>query len=429
MARTPLPAGGICIYLFPTRRNHRARKSGVDPVVVRRIWVGGQVVTGLAGTQPERLDIAAEGGRIVAVGPDLPRDGAEVTDCSGLLVTPALVDCHTHLIFGGDRTREFEMRLDGASYTDIALAGGGIASSMRATRGMSARDLAEAALPRLDSLLAEGVSTVEIKSGYGLDIAAEMEMLRAARRLAGLRPVRIVTTWLAAHALPPEYAGRKSQYIHDVAIEGLTRAHAEGLVDQVDAFCEGIAFSPAELEPLFARARALGLPVKLHAEQLSRSGGVALAARHGALSVDHIEYADDADVALMAGAGIVPVLLPGAFYMLRETKLPPVAALRAAGLPIALATDCNPGTSPLTSLLLTMNMGAVLFGLTVAECLAGVTAHGAQALGLQGETGRIAPGLSADLALWRAESAAQLVGRLGLNPLHARVFKGETFHA
>lgn len=385
-------------------------------------------MTGAEGTTPERLDIAAEGGRITAVGPDLPRDGAEVIDCKGLLVTPAFIDCHTHLVFGGDRTREFEMRLDGASYEDIARAGGGIASTMRATRGLSVRDLAEAALPRLDALLSEGVSTVEIKSGYGLSVDTELDMLRAARRLAMLRPVRIVTTWLAAHALPPEFSGRKAEYIREVAIAGLTQAHAEGLVDAVDAFCEGIAFSADELEPLFAHARALGLPVKLHAEQLSRSGGVQLAARHGALSVDHIEYADDADVAAMVQAGMVPVLLPGAFYMLRETKLPPVAALRAAGLPMALATDCNPGTSPVTSLLLTMNMGAVLFRLTVAECLAGVTANAARALGLQHETGRIAPGLSADLAIWRADSVAQLVGRLGLNPLHARVFQGKTIH-
>lgn len=385
-------------------------------------------MTGAAGTTPERLDIAAEGGRITAIGPDLPRDGAEVIDCRGMLVTPAFVDCHTHLIFGGDRTREFEMRLEGASYEDIARAGGGIASTMRATRGLSVRDLAEAALPRLDALLAEGASTVEIKSGYGLSVDAELDMLRAARRLGMLRPVRVVTTWLAAHALPPEYAGRKADYIRDVAIAGLTRAHAEGLVDAVDAFCEGIAFSAEELEPLFTHARALGLPVKLHAEQLSQSGGVQLAARFGALSVDHIEYAGDADVALMVQAGMVPVLLPGAFYMLRETKLPPVAALRAAGLPMALATDCNPGTSPVTSLLLTMNMGAVLFRLTVAECLAGVTANAARALGLQGETGRIAAGLSADLAIWRAESVAQLVGRMGLNPLHARVFQGKTIH-
>ena len=385
-------------------------------------------MTGAAGTMPERLDIAAEGGRITAVGPDLPRDGAEVIDCKGLLVTPAFIDCHTHLIFGGDRTREFEMRLEGASYEEIARAGGGIASTMRATRGLSVRDLAEAALPRLDALLAEGISTVEVKSGYGLSVDAELDMLRAARRLAALRPVRIVTTWLAAHALPPEFAGRKADYIREVAIAGLTQAHAEGLVDAVDAFCEGIAFSADELEPLFAHARALGLPVKLHAEQLSRSGGVQLAARHGALSVDHIEYADDADVAAMLQAGMVPVLLPGAFYMLRETKLPPIEALRAAGLPMALATDCNPGTSPVTSLLLTMNMGAVLFRLTVAECLAGVTANAARALGLQHETGRIAPGLSADLAIWRADSVAQLVGRLGLNPLHARVFQGKTIH-
>jgi imidazolonepropionase len=371
------------------------------------------------------FDIRIEGGRIARIGPEPDRDGAAVIDCEGRLVTPAPIDCHTHIVHGGDRTGEFEMRQAGASYAEIARAGGGIVSTMRATRALDVDGLVAAALPRLDALVAEGVSTIEIKSGYGLEIGAELDMLRAARRLERLRPVRVTTTWLAAHALPPDHQGDRSDYIRDVAIAGLEQAHAEGLVDAVDAFCEGIAFTPEEIEPLFARARALDLPVKLHAEQLSHTGGVQLAARHGAISVDHVEYADAADVAAMRAAGSVAVLLPGAFYMLRETQAPPVASFRASGVPMALATDCNPGSSPLSSILLAMNMGAVLFGLTVAECLDGVTRHAARALGLSDETGRIAPGLSADLAVWDAETPAQLVGRLGGNPLHRRIFRGE----
>ncbi len=397
-------------------------------MVKRRIWAKGRVVTGQAGLSPESLDIAVAGGRVVAVGPDLARPGDEVIDCEGRLITPAFIDCHTHLVHGGDRSGEFEQRLEGASYAEIARAGGGIASSMRATRGLDEEGLIRASLPRLDALLREGVSTVEIKSGYGLDIPSELTMLRAARRLAKLRPVRIRATWLAAHALPPGYAGSRADYIREVAIAGLERAHAEGLVDAVDAFCEGIAFSAEEIAPLFDRARQLGLPVKLHAEQLSRCGGSLLAARHGALSVDHFEYANEEDVAAIAASGTVAVLLPGAFYMLRETQLPPLAALRAAGVPIALATDCNPGTSPLTSLLLTMNMAAVLFRMTVRECFDGVTRHAARALGLGAHCGLIAPYFSADFTIWNAESIAQLVGRMGLNPLHARVFEGNHHH-
>lgn len=394
--------------------------------MTRTLWTNARIVAADgAAPDPGALDLLTEAGRIVALGPDLPRKGARIVDCAGRLMTPALIDCHTHLVFGGDRAREFEQRLEGASYEQIARAGGGIAASMRATRAMDVDALVAASLPRLDHLLAEGVSTVEIKSGYGLSVAAELTMLRAARRLATLRRVRVCTTWLAAHALPPEYQGRAEAYIRDVAIAGLEAAHAEGLVDAVDGFCEGIAFSTAELGPLYRRARELGLPVKIHSEQLSHAGGTAFAARHGALSADHLEHATAADAALMAASGMVAVLLPGAFYALRETQSPPVAALRAAGVPIALATDCNPGTSPLTSLLLAMNMGAVLFRLTVPECLAAVTVHAARALGLAGETGRIAPGLSADLALWDVESPAQLVARMGFNPLHARIFKGE----
>ncbi|MFO1209365.1 MAG: imidazolonepropionase [Amaricoccus sp.] len=376
-------------------------------------------------TAPGAIEIETAEGRIVAVGAGLDHAGRRVVDCEGRLLTPALVDCHTHIVHGGDRSAEFEARLEGASYEEIARRGGGIASTMRATRALDVDGMVAAALPRLDHLLAEGVGTVEVKSGYGLSVEAELAMLRAARRLAEVRTVRVVTSWLAAHALPPKYAGDKAGYLRDVAMAGLERAHAEGLVDAVDAFCEGIAFSADELVPLFELARRLGLPVKLHAEQLSHSGGAALGARFGALSVDHMEHATEADARLLAAAGTVAVMLPGAFYALRETKLPPIAAFRAAGVPLALATDCNPGTSPLTSLLLTMNMGATFFRMTVAECMAAVTANAARALGLAGETGRIAPGLSADFALWDVETPALLVNRIGFNPLHARVFHGE----
>ncbi|WP_428849239.1 imidazolonepropionase [Thetidibacter halocola] len=377
---------------------------------------------------PEPGAILVRDGRIAAVGAGLHAE-AEAHDCCGRLVTPGLIDCHTHLVFGGDRTAEFEMRLEGASYAEIAKAGGGIAATMRASRGLDVDGLVSAALPRLDALLAEGVTTVEIKSGYGLSVEAELDMLRAARRLATLRPVRVVTTWLAAHAMPPDFEGTKADYIRDVAIAGLAQAQAEGLVDAVDGFCEGIAFSADELEPLFVEARALGLPVKLHAEQLTRSGGTLLAARHGALSVDHLEYANAEDVAAMARAACVAVILPGAFYMLHEAQKPPIAECRTAGVPMAVATDCNPGSSPIASLLTAMNMAAVLFGLTVAECLDGVTVNAARALGLQDHVGRIVPGLRADLAIWDAERPAELVGRIGPNPLHTRVFDGEVFDA
>jgi imidazolonepropionase len=368
--------------------------------------------------------VLIEEGRIADVGAEVAASGAQITDCDGRLVTPALIDCHTHLVYAGNRAREFEMRLEGASYAEIAAAGGGIVSSMRAVRAASVDELVTASLPRLDALLAEGVGTVEIKSGYGLSVEAEMNMLRAARAMARLRPVRIRTTWLAAHALPPEYRDDRAGYIDRVVIAGLKTAHAEGLVDAVDGFCEHLAFTSAEIGLVFDKARALGLPVKLHAEQLSHQGGAALVAARGGLSADHLEWLTEADAQAMAAAGTVAVLLPGAFYMLRETRLPPVAALRAAGCEIALATDANPGTSPLTSLLLTMNMGAVLFGLTVAECLHATTAAAARALGLADETGAIAPGLSADLALWNVETAAELVNPIGFNPLIARWFRG-----
>lgn len=372
--------------------------------------------------------LAVEDGHIAYAGPEagLParlRD-LPATDCNGGWILPAFVDCHSHLVFAGTRAREFEMRLEGASYAEIARTGGGILASVTAVAAATEDDLVAQSLPRLDALLAEGTSTVEIKSGYGLDIAAELRMLRAARRLGRLRPVRIVTTWLAAHAVPPAYRGRNADYIREVAIPGLEAARAEGLVDAVDGFCEGIAFSTDELAPLFDRAAALGLPVKLHAEQLSNAGGAAFAAQYGALSCDHLEYLDAEGIAAMAAAGTTAVLLPGAFYALRETRLPPVAALRAAGVPIALATDLNPGTSPLASLLLAMNLGATLFRLTVAECLAATTREAARALGRLGETGTLEAGKSADFTVWDVPNPAELVYWIGYTPAHARVFRG-----
>ena len=372
--------------------------------------------------------LVLNGDRIAWVGAesDLPVEYGAVHrhDLGGRLVTPGLVDCHTHIVFGGDRAREFEMRLEGAGYEEIARAGGGILSSVRATRDADEAELLARALKRVDHLLAEGVTTLEIKSGYGLDIASELKMLRVARLIGEMRPVHVRTTWLAAHALPPEYAGDRAGYIRDVVIAGMEAGHAEDLIDAVDGFCEGIAFSRDEMAAIFDHAQGLGIPVKLHAEQLSDLGGAAMAAAHGAMSADHLEWLGQDGIDAMAASGTVAVLLPGAFYTLRETKYPPVQGLRDAGVPIALATDCNPGTSPLTSLLLTMNMGATLFRLTPAECLTGVTRHAATALGL-GDRGQIAPGLRADLAIWDVQHPAELTYRIGFNPLHARIVGGE----
>jgi imidazolonepropionase len=371
--------------------------------------------------------IAARDGLIVYAGAevDAPAFAADtVVDCEGRWITPGLIDCHTHLIHGGDRAAEFEMRLEGASYEEIARAGGGIVSTMRATRAASEDELFASALPRLDALIAEGATTVEVKSGYGLDTETEIRMLRAARRLGVERPVSIATTFLGAHALPPEFADDADGYIAMLSDILLPQVAALGLADAVDAFCEGIGFTPAQTERMFAAAARHGLPVKLHAEQLSNLHGAALAARHGALSADHLEFLDEAGVAAMAASGTVATLLPGAYYFVRETKLPPVAALRAAGVPIALATDCNPGTSPLTSLLLVMNMGATLFRLTVAECLAGVTRNAARALGLR-DRGTLEAGKRCDLAIWDVERPAELVYRMGFNPLHARIWSGQ----
>jgi imidazolonepropionase len=377
----------------------------------------------------EKGAIAVRNGRILFAGPEaeLPQDyasPAHVFDCEGRWITPALIDCHTHLVFGGNRAMEFEMRLNGASYEEISRAGGGIVSSVRETRALSQDELIAQALPRLDALLAEGVSTIEIKSGYGLDIETELKMLRVARNLGTLRPVRILTTYLAAHATPADYKGRNADYVADVVLPGMERGHAEGLIDAVDGFCEGIAFSVEEMRIVFEKAVSLGLPLKLHAEQLSNLGGSQLAASYGALSADHLEYLDQAGAVDLAKAGTVAVLLPGAFYTLRETKVPPVQALRDAGANMALATDCNPGTSPLTSLLLTMNMGATLFRLTVEECLTATTRNAAKALGISSETGTLEAGKSADFAIWNIERPAELVYRIGFNPLHARIFKG-----
>ena len=367
-------------------------------------------------------------GRIAWVGPraDLPSDYAAMPrhDLGGRLVTPALIDCHTHLVHAGNRATEFEMRLQGASYEEVARAGGGILSTVRATRAASPEGLVATALPFVDALIAEGVATIEIKSGYGLDRDTELRMLRAARQIAALRPIGVRTSFLGAHAIPPDYAGRADAYIDEVCIPTLHSAHAEGLVDAVDGFCEGIAFSPDQIARVFEAARLCGLPVKLHAEQLSNLGGAALAAGFGALSADHLEYLDAAGVQAMAAAGTVAVILPGAFYTLRETQAPPVALLRAHGVRMAVASDMNPGSSPMASILLAMNMACTLFRLTPAEALAGVTRHAAQALGLL-DRGMIVAGLRADLAVWNCQHPAELSYRIGFNPLHQRIIGGE----
>lgn len=396
-----------------------------------RLWTNTRLATMAAGRPGlgvvEDGIVGARGGRIAYAGPRSAApafDAAETIDCDGRWITPGLIDPHTHLIFGGDRAAEFELRLAGATYEEIARAGGGIVSTMRATRAASEAELVATALPRLDALIAEGATTVEVKSGYGLSLEHELKSLRAARALAAARPVRIRTTLLAAHALPPEFAGDADGYIDLVGREIVPAAAAEGLADAVDAFCETIGFTPAQTRRVFETARAHGLPVKLHAEQLSNQHGAALAADFGALSADHLEHLDEGGIAAMAAAGTVATLLPGAYYFVRETRPPPIAALRAAGVPMALATDCNPGTSPLTSLLWTMNLAATLFRLTVDECLTGVTREAARALGLLAEIGTLEAGKACDLAIWNIERPAELVYRMGFNPLHARVWSG-----
>ena len=375
----------------------------------------------------ERGAVAAAAGRVAYAGPvaDLPSgwDAIERVPLDGRWITPGLIDCHTHLVYAGDRAHEFELRLAGASYEDIARAGGGILSTVKATRAASEDDLVHASLPRLDRLLAEGVTTVEIKSGYGLDPDTEMRMLRAARRLGRERDIDVVTSFLGAHALPPEAGGDKERYVDEVC--AIIPAIARGqLADAVDAFCETIAFSPEQTARVFTAARAAGLPVKLHADQLTNLHGAKLAAQHGALSADHLEYTDEDGVAAMAHAGTVAVLLPGAFYVLREKQPPPVDALRRRRVPIAVATDSNPGTSPITSLLTVLSMAATLFGLTVDEVIAGVTREAARALGRLDHVGTLERGKWCDLAIWDIERPAELAYRIGFNPLHRRVRRG-----
>ena len=371
--------------------------------------------------------IAVRGETITWVGkandmPAMYRDDV-AHDLSGRLVTPALTDCHTHVVFGGNRAREFELRLNGASYEAVARTGGGIISTVTATRAASEDALLIDALTRVDAMIAEGVTLIEVKSGYGLDIDTELKMLRVARAITKARPIDVRTTFLGAHAVPADYAGRADAYIDEVCIPALRAAHADGLVDAVDGFCEGIAFDPAQVARVFDVAVQLGLPTKLHAEQLSNTGGTKLAARYGALSADHVEYATDADAAALGVSGTVAVILPGAFYTLREIQAPPIQCFRDHKVPMALATDCNPGSSPLTSPLLTMNMACTLFRMTPLEALLGMTVHAAKALG-DANRGRIAVGARADMNIWNASHPAELSYRIGFNPLHSRIFKG-----
>jgi imidazolonepropionase len=389
------------------------------------LWINASLATMRDGRYSSIEDgvLAVANGRIAYVGPraDLPiapeRAASFVHDARGAWITPGLVDCHTHLVYGGSRAREFEMRLEGASYEDIARSGGGILSTMRATRDAAVADLLASARIRLDRLAAEGVTTCEIKSGYGLNCDTELKQLRVARALEASANVAIRTTLLAAHALPPEFSGRPDEYVALVTEEIIPAAARAGLADAVDAFCEHIAFTPEQTARVFEAARAHGLNVKLHADQLSDLGGAALAAHHHALSADHLEYTSEAGVAALARAGTVAVLLPGAFYFLREKQLPPIEALRRHHVPIAISTDCNPGSSPTTSILLMLNMACTLFRLTPEEALAGTTIHAARALGLAEDRGVLAVGRRADFALWAVASPGELAYAMGANPL------------
>jgi imidazolonepropionase len=397
-----------------------------------RLWCNARLATLAAGAPGlgvvESGVVAAVDGRIAFAGQaaQAPRfDGTpERIDCGGRWITPGLVDCHTHLVHAADRAAEFEARLDGADYADIVRRGGGILSTVNATRGAGDDALLAACLPRVDALCAEGVTTLEVKSGYGLELATEQRQLRVARTIPAVRAVNVATTFLGAHTLPPEWHDDADGYVDELCTTMLPAVARERLADSVDAYCEQIAFSPEQTRRVFVTARQLDLPVRLHADQLSNQGGAALAAEFGALSADHLEYTDTPGVQALARAGTIAVLLPGAYYSLRQTQPPPIAALRAHGVPIAVATDCNPGTSPLTSLLLAMNMAATLFRLTVEECLAGVTRHAARALGRFASLGSLEAGKQCDLAIWNIERPAELVYRMGFNPLHARVWRG-----
>lgn len=394
------------------------------------LWRDISVFDGLK-TLPEPMAVITQGERVVTMTPMSGFDESQADGCHdmgrGGVMTPGLVDCHTHLVFGGVRADEFEARLEGASYEDIARRGGGILSTVLATREASEQTLFNAALPRLKALVEEGVTTVEIKSGYGLDVPNELKMLRVARRLGEALPVRVFTTLLGAHALPPEYENDSDGYIDLVRNEMMPAAAAEGLVDAVDVFCEKIAFSVAQCERVFKAAQAHGLPIKAHAEQLSNLGGAAMAARHGALSADHIEYLDDAGIAAMREAGSVAVILPGAFHTLRETQQPPIAGLREAGVPMAVATDANPGSSPIFMPTLMLNLACTLFRMTPQEALAGMTANGAAALGLKGQ-GQLHEGAVADLCIWDVETPAELAYAVQPSRLRQRVYQGELTH-
>lgn len=400
-----------------------------------RVWSGANIATMVAGGEPygklHDAALAVAGERIAWIGPSAEAvraagaQGIPVEPCHGRWITPGLIDCHTHLVHGGDRVEEFEMRLCGASYEQIARAGGGIQSTVNATRAAGAESLAASARMRARRLMSEGVTTIEIKSGYGLDLPSERRMLEVARALERDLPVSVRTTFLGLHALPPEFQGRRAEFVDLVSGPWLDALKSEGLVDAVDAFCENIAFTAAETERFLAAARARGLPAHLHAGQLSDLGAAELAARFGALSADHLEYVGDAGARALAESGTVAVLLPVAYYTLRQTTPPPIARLRAAGVPMAVATDCNPGTSPCTSLLLALNMACTLFGLTPEEALAGATRHAARALGLADAVGTLEVGRRADFALWDIERPAQLCYALGANPCAGTVFRGQ----
>ena len=395
-----------------------------------RVWSGVTAADGpAAGCEVVETAIAEQQGRIVALGAlrDLQQRYAEaaVLDVGGRLVTPGFIDCHTHIVHAGNRAAEIERRLAGESYQSIARAGGGILSTVSATRAASLQQLIDSALPRVDALLAEGVTTLEIKSGYGLDLETELRMLEAARSLGTLRRLSVATTYLGAHAVPPEHTGNARGYVDRLCTELIPAVAASKLADAFDAYCEQVAFTAALVARTFEAARAHGLPVKLHADQLSNMHGAALAAQYGALSADHLEYTDAEGIAAMAQSGTVAVLLPGAYYFLRERQRPPIELLRDANVPMAVATDCNPGTSPLTSILTAMNFAAVEFGFSTAECLAGVTRVAARALGLQATHGTIEAGKWCDLAVWNVSHPAELVQSIGARPLHLRLWHGQ----